>query len=446
MTTMPSTATAVSIGCGSAYAGDLLEPGEALAASGLVDYMAFDCLAERTLALAQIRRLADPSKGQDERLDELLTRFGPFLSAGKRIVGNFGAANPEAAGRELVDGLRSRGISATVGVIYGDDVRGAVLRDDVELPEMGVRISEVADRVVSANAYIGADPIVELLDAGATLVLGGRIADPSLFVAPICHDLGWSMDDWDRVALATLAGHLLECGVHGTGGNFEDPPFRKVKDPHNLGQPMATVSGDSVLVTKLPGTGGAVDARTARTQLLYEVHDPRAYLTPDVIADFSEVEIEDLGDDVVRLSRARGHGRPDTLKVLVGLDLGWKVTGEISYGGPGCVTRAQRAEEVLRARCAPVAAEVDELRIDLIGQTSLFGGEPDPHAGEVRLRIAARVRDRAAGEFIVGQANYLYFGPAGGGGVVTTLVPAIAVTPAYIPRAEVPLEVEVMSS
>jgi acyclic terpene utilization AtuA family protein len=278
-------------------------------------------------------------------------------------------------------------------------------------------------------------------------VLGGRLADPSLFVGPICHELGWELDDWDRIGHATLVGHLLECGVHSTGGNYEDPPYRVVHDPHNLGFPIGEVDDGSVVVTKLPGTGGAVDAMTMKTQIYYEIHDPAAYLTPDVTADFSGVVVDDLGDDRVRIRGATGHAWPETLKVLVGVDQGWKATGEMSYGGPGCVERARRAEEIVRKRLEPFADEIDDLRVDLQGVNSLFGDRmPGGYPSEVRLRVAVRSTSLDVARTAAHESELLYFGPAGGGGNVTSVVPALGVTPAYVPRDLVPVRTEVSES
>ena len=437
----------VAIGCGSGYAEDRLEPAVALADSGLVDYMAFDCLAERTLALAQIRRMQDGSTGQDQRIGRVVEDMSRFLGTGRRVIGNFGAANPDAAAGDVVLGLRKAGLDGTkVGVVRGDDVRDQVLALDLPLPEMGTTAGAVSGKVVSAHAYIGAEWIVPLLEADCRFVLGGRLADPSLFVGPICHELGWALDDWDKVGIATLAGHLLECGTHGSGGNFEDPPYRVVPDPANVGQPMAVVSDDGIIVTKTPGSGGAIDLRTVKTQLLYEIHDPAAYLTPDVTADFSEVTVEQVGPDQVRVVGGRGHQRPDTLKVLVGLDMGWKGVGEISYGGPGCVGRAKRAEEMFRERLAPYAADIDELRVDLHGMTALFGERAGDEPIEVRFRGAARCATKEAAQAVAKEVELLYFGPAGAGGATMSVVPAIGVTPAYIDRSELAIEWEVVTA
>lgn len=438
----------LSIGSGSAYANDRLQPAAAMADSGRVSYIGFDCLAERTMALAQVRRRSDPASGQDERIAALVPLLGKYLASGGKVVGNFGAANPDAAHEDFAKNLHAIGLSdVRIGVIRGDDVRSLVHDLDCELPELGTTVRALGDRLVSANAYIGAQPIVDCLREDAQIVLGGRLSDPSLFVGPICHELGWSLDDWDRVAHATMVGHLLECGVHSTGGNFEDPPYRVVKDPHNLGFPLGDVEEGSVVITKLPGTGGAVDERTMKTQLYYEIHDPTSYLTPDVTADFSEITIDDLGADRVRLSGARGREWPSHLKVLVGVDQGWKGTGEMSYGGPGCLERARRAAEIVRARLETFSDQIDDFRIDLQGVDSLFGDRlRGGYPTEVRLRLGIRTTDLEVARAAVHEVELLYFGPAGGGGATGSVVPALGVTPAYVPRELVPLESEVIVS
>lgn len=440
--------TTLRIGGGSAYANDRLEPVRAMAGSGAVTYMGFDCLAERTMALAQVRRRDNPQAGQDERIAEIVPAVSQYLAGGGRIVGNFGAANPQAAFEDFSRALHKSGLGGVrLGVITGDDVRDVVKRLDVKLPELGTTAAALGDRLVSANAYIGAEPIVGCLREQAQIVLGGRLADPSLFVGPICHEMDWDLTDWDRVGMATLAGHLLECGVHGTGGNFEDPPYRMIPNPHDLGFPIGEISEGSIVITKLPGSGGAVDERIIKTQLYYEIHNPAEYLTPDVTADFTGIVVEDLGNDRVRVSGATGRPRPETLKVLVGVDQGWKSVAEISYGGPGCVERARRAAEIVRSRIAPFESELDDFRIDLTGLNSLFGNRMAAgYPAEVRLRVASRSLSLDCVRAVAYEVEYLYFGPAGGGGVTSSVVPALGVTPAYVSRDEIPLSYEVLTA
>jgi hypothetical protein len=452
----------IRIGCGSAFERDRIDWPVKLANSGVVDHMAFDCLAERSMALNQLRKLEDPTAGYvqrlehpaagfDVRLPTIVKEFAPFIAKGGTMVGNFGAANPEGAGATVIDGLRAAGVTGVkVGVITGDDVMDQVLKQDIYLPEHDRPISQMAERIVSANAYIGAEPVVEALTKGATFVLGGRLADPSPYVGPICLRNDWALDDWEKVGIATLAGHLLECGPHVSGGNFTDPPFNLVPDMMEIGFPWAEVDGGRIVVSKTPGTGGLVNTKTVRLQVGYEITDPTSYFTPDVTADFSQVAVRQLGPDVVEVTGATGRARPDTLKVLVGLDLGWKVVVEISYGGPSCVERAQFAADLLKARIdAAVGDAVLEWHTDLVGMTSLFGTAVSRgYPAEVRMRVAARTATKAAAQTIFDEGDYLPIsGPAGGGGRgAMTIGRAIGVTPALIDRASVPLHVEVLQS
>ena len=442
------------IGCAAGFSGDRTDAAapvvDALVAGGGPAVLIFETLAERTLALAQLARRLDDDAGFEPLLADLLRPvLERCLRHRIRIVSNFGAANPQGAARRIAALARELGLpEPRIAVVAGDDLSAEACR-----PLLAGALKDVSDSaevtrtMVCANAYIGAEPIVDCLREDAQIVLGGRLADPSLFVGPICHELGWSLDDWEAVGHATLVGHLLECGVHSTGGNFEDPPYRVVPDPHRLGFPLAEVSEDSAVVTKLDGTGGAVDERTMKTQLYYEIHDPRTYLTPDVTADFSQVRVEDLGGDRVRLSGATGREWPATLKVLVGVDQGYRATGEISYGGPGCLERARRAEEILRAHLDELLDPGDQVRIDLQGMNSLFGDkEGTAYPEEVRLRLAVRTESEELARDAAHEVELLYFGPAGGGGVVTSVVPALGVTPAYVPRELVTLETEVVTS
>jgi hypothetical protein len=429
--------TQLSIGCGSGYSNDRLEPAIDLAERGNLSYLGFDCLAERTLALAQVERRADPNLGHDPRVGALPGRMTSYIARGGRIVGNFGAANPRAAQGACIDALRAHGLTGTrVGVIEGDDVLDLMIDRDVPLNEIGSTTAKEAHRLVSANVYLGADTIVDCLEADAQIVIGGRLADPSIFVGPICHELGWALDDWSRVGLATMAGHLLECGVHSTGGNYEDPPLKMVPDPHNLGFPYVVIEDGSLTLRKLPGTGGRIDRQIVRSQLFFELTDPRSYPTPDVMADFSDVTVEEIDENVVRLSGARGAARPDRLKVLVGLDLGWRALGEASYGGPGAIDRARRAEEIVRRRLELWGDEIEAIHFSYYGLNALYGEMSGPGSpSEVRLRVAAQCRSEEAARAVAYEAEYLYFGPAAAGGMTSGVVPAIGVTPAYIPRS-----------
>lgn len=440
----------MTIGCGSASPKDKLGPALDLAESGRTRYLCFDRLAERTLALAQTRKLADPEAGHDERLAEVVDMFAPFLAQGGRIIGSFGGANPTAGVREAVSRLRKAGVAdgLRVGVIGGDDVTELAKELDLELPEWGGSVGDLGDQVVSAHAYIGAEPIAELLAEDARFILGGRLADTSLFVAPICHELGWALDDWDAVATAALAAHILECGTYCTGANYADPPYRAVPPGLNrLGLPLADVSDGEVVVTKLDGSGGLVNEVSIKSQLGYEILDPERYLTPDLTADFSRVSVTEVGPDRVRLRGARGGPRPDTMRVLIGLDLGYKVVSEVTFGGPGCVERARIALDVAREQLASFEDSLDDVRYDVVGVDSLFGdayvGAAEP--ADVRVRVAARSRERELVQRVAYESEYLTFGPAGGGGARSTIAPLVGVTPAFLARDQVHVTTDVVS-
>jgi hypothetical protein len=267
-------------------------------------------------------------------------------------------------------------------------------------------------------------------------------------VAPICFELGWALDDWDRVALATTAAHLMECATAVTGGNFADPPYRIVPGMEDIGFPYSIVSGDEIHLTKLEGTGGAVTVNTAKLHLAFEIHDPTAYITPDVVADLSHVRVREEGKDRVVVTNVSGRPRPEMLKVLVGLDLGWKGVGEMSFGGPGCLERAKLGEDLLRHWVEPYIADLDDIEYSMHGLTSLFAGSSlggDPT--EVRLRLAVRSRRRDVTQAVAEQVEHLWeAGPVGAGGATVHLDRAISVTPAFVPREAVHLEEEVLIS
>jgi hypothetical protein len=444
-------AKAVNIGCGSADAADRLDWPVELADSGLCSYMAFDSLAERTLAFAHAVKMENPDLGYNGRLSKTVDAFSPFMRNGGRIVSNHGAANPEAGAAVVVERLRANGaVGSRVGVIHGDDCLKAAIDADLWLDDLNTTISGMGDRVVGAYAYIGAEPVVACLEAGADFVIGGRLADPSCYVGPICHELDWALDDWERVGIATMAGHLLECGLHVTGGNFVDPATRRVfPGMDHLGFPYASVSTDgSIIVSKLAGTGGGVTRDTVIAQLTYEVHDPSRYLTPDVTADLQHAVVDDLSGDRVRISGITGTQRPSQLKVLVGIDWGYRVVGFMSVGGAGALGKAQYCEEVLRQRFEPYADEIYDMRFDYIGYNALFGDALTTRSpAEVQLRGAALVRSKEAADFIADelghQVVWICHGQGGTGLVQNSR--HVASTPAYLDRDRFDLQTELLT-
>lgn len=439
----------VRVGCGSAYAEDRIEPAVDLLERGELDYIALDCLAERTLVAAQLRRIEDPEKGYDIRLDRLVKELAALAVArGVRFIANMGAANPRAGARRTKQLLTELGHpNAKVAAIIGDDVLELIKREDITMAD-GRRLAELPGQVVTANAYIGVDPVIEALGMGADVIVAGRLADPSLFLAPAIYELGWSLDDWDLIAGGQVAGHLLECGTHGTGGNFADPPYRVVPDLWNLGLPIADIRRDGTCtVWKLAGTGGAVDIENCKAQLVYEVHDPANYLTPDVVVDVTEVRLEQVSSDHVGVTGARGKPRPETLKVLVGAIEGFLGEGEISFAGPGALSRAELAADNVSKRLAHDGVTVQELRVDYIGLNSVHGDMTPPsdrQPWEVRLRVAARCEDRASAQAVADEVEFQYFGPAAGGGARKNVKPVLAMHTALVPRDQIPLSVEIV--
>ncbi|SAK93132.1 ABC transporter substrate-binding protein [Caballeronia catudaia] len=432
------------IGAGAGYSGDRIEPAVELAEHGALDYLVFECLAERTIAIAQQARRNDPDHGYDPLLEARMRAVLPVAAKnGVRIVSNMGAANPQAAARKTARIARELGLDGLkIAAITGDDVLDVVLRTPLRFEESGDEVSAYADRIVSANAYLGAAPIVGALAAGADIVLTGRVADPSLFTAPLIHEFGWKMDDWNTLGQATVVGHLLECAGQVTGGYFADPGYKDVSNLARLGFPVGEVSADgSIVVTKVPHAGGAVTEATCKEQLLYEIHDPARYFQPDVVADFTQVRVTQEAQDRVRVSGGRGDARTGTLKVSVAYVDGYIGEGQISYGGPGAVARARLALDIVRERLALTGVDTSELRFDLIGVNALYGDalasrNDDPY--EVRVRVAGRTANAKEAARIGNEVETLYTnGPAGGGGVTRTTREVIAVQSVLLAREHV---------
>jgi hypothetical protein len=435
------------IGCAAGFSGDRIDAAgpvvDALVAAGGPAFLIFETLAERTLALAQLARRANPDSGWEPLLGDLLRPvLAKCLAHGIGIVSNFGAANPEGAARYIHALAQELGMAPIrIAVVEGDDVSGPAHR---ELLASALGPPAAALRTVSANAYLGAEAIAQALKAGAQIVVCGRVADPSLTVGPALAHFGWAADDWDRLARATMAGHLLECGCQVSGGYFADPGFKDVPGLASVGYPIAELDADGhCTITKPAGTGGCVSEHTVKEQLLYEVHDPAAYVTPDVVADISGARVVQAGADRVRLEGVRGHPRPRDLKVNVCHETGWLAEGEISYAGARAEGRARLAADVLRERLRGLGT----LRADLIGVASVFGDDAGRwlarqaagEARDVRLRVALSHAERASAERLVREVTALYCcGPAGGGGVRTSIRLRLGTVSCLLPREHVP--------
>jgi hypothetical protein len=517
----------IRIGAGAGFADDRVEPAVELAEHGDLDYLVFECLAERTIALAQLDRLRDPEAGFNEWLAERMAAVLPACAhRGTKIITNMGAANPLGAAHVVAETARKAGLTGLrIAAVTGDDVLGLVETDGNTVPANAylgrepvaaapiegtdtvsgngrqpvitaraggvVRVSgnrydpaavlaegkntvsadgrepvitapaggadtlsanDCLERepmvaalgegvnTVSANAYLGCEPVVAALAEGADVVVTGRIADPSLFLAPLVHEFGWALDDWDRLGKGICLGHLLECAGQVTGGYFADPGFKDVPGLARLGFPLAEASEDGTfVVTKVPGSGGEVTVATCTEQLLYEIHDPAAYVSADVVADFSDVALTPDGYDRVRVTGATGRRRPDRLKVSVGYLDGFLGVGEISYAGPNAVARGRLALDIARERLGLTEAQFDLIGVDSVHRGA--GTEPiEPQ--EVRVRVAGRTATMDAARRIGREVSALWLnGPAGGAGATRRAEQVVAIRSTFVDRAKIRPEV-----
>jgi hypothetical protein len=442
----------IRVASGQGFWGDLLSAPVDQVRRGDIDFLMLDYLAEVTMSIMQKQRSRDASQGYARDFVPLMAEILPDC-AGKniRVVANAGGVNPVACAIRVLEEARKAGLAGriSVGVITGDDIldrlpdliaRGHAL---VNMDD-GRPLADVLDRVQSANAYIGARPIVDALDRGASVVITGRSTDTALTYAPMMHAFGWAADDWDRIAAGVVAGHINECGAQCTGGNslvgWPDVPSLET-----VGFPIIEAVEDGTFeVTKHEGTGGRVTRAIVSEQILYELGDPSNYITPDVIADFGTIRLDDLGNDRVRVHGVRGGPRTDRLKVSISYSAGWKAVGTLVYGWPDAVAKAKEADRILRARLDRMGLKFDEIRTEFVGWNSTHGplaGDPPRDLPEVELRVGVRGPDRDAVEAFTREiAPLVLTGPptvtgfAGGRPRVQEIV---AYWPALIDRTEI---------
>lgn len=408
---------------------DRIPPAVELIERGELDYICCECLAERTIAREALDRARNPARGFTPTLLERMEAILPPARAhGVRIVSNMGAANPRGAARAVLEAAPGWGCAdTTCAVVLGDDVTELVrFMPGLAIMEDGTPLESILPRMASANAYLGADVVAAGLATGAEVVITGRVADPSLFLGPMLHAFGWAydaptQDGWARLAAGTLAGHMLECTGQLTGGCFADPGMKDVEDLAGLGYPFVDVTPQGAIVLgKTPGSGGRLDRATCTEQILYEMHDPAAYITPDCVLDITGVTFRQDAADRVAVLGAAARPRTPTYKVVVGYFDGYIGAGEMGYAGPNAVARARLAADVVQERLRRRGFTYSEYRVDLIGMTSLHGddGTPKPDPYEVRLRIAARTDNRRAAEAVGAEVRALHMqgpGMAGGG-------------------------------
>lgn len=406
---MSSTDRTVRVASGQGFWGDDLEAPVRQVEQGPIDYLMLDYLAEVTMSIMQKQRSRDPSAGYAKDFVPLMERIFPTcVEKGVRVVTNAGGVNPVGCAEALVEAGRAAGVAgkAKVGLVTGDDLMDRLddlLEQGHELKNMetGAPLSEIRGQVQSANAYIGAAPIVKALGMGADVIVTGRSTDTALTYGPLMHEFGWAPDDWDRIAAGVIAGHINECGAQCTGGNCM-VDWWKIPHMAELGFPIVEVSPDgSFVVTKHDGTGGRVTRASVSEQILYEMGDPTEYITPDVIADFTTIQLDEVGPDRVKVHGVKGRHDTEFLKVSIAYSGGWKATGTLTYSWPDAAAKARGAARILRERLDRLGHRFDEVRIELVGWDSTHGslvGPPPADIPEVQLRVGVRSSDREAVE------------------------------------------------
>lgn len=442
----------IRIANGQGFWGDWLEAPVRLVEQGPIDYLALDYLAEITMSILQKQKQADPNLGYARDFPPLIGRIAKQMrERGIKVIANAGGVNPAACAREVVrlaPGLK-------VAVVLGDDVFGRIdefLAKGYEMRDMDTRepIATIRDRILSANAYIGAFPLAEALGTGADVVIAGRSTDTALTLAPMIHTYGWGAEDYDKLAAGTIAGHIIECGAQCSGGNCQ-VDWRNIPDMANIGYPIIEAEPDgSFTVTKHAGAGGRVSTDTVKEQLLYELGDPKNYITPDCIADFTSIRLAGAGPDRVRVSGIRGGPRPPSLKLSISYTNGWKAIGTLVYSWPQAVEKARAADAIVRERLRGLGLNFEEIYTEFLGVNACHGpaAPPNPDPPEVQVRIGVRGQDKKAVDRFTRELIPLVLnGPPGATGFGEGRPPVreiVAYWSALVPREEIVTRVEVI--
>ncbi len=450
----------IRIANGQGFWGDWLDAPVQLVERGPIDYLTLDYLAEITMSIMQKQKSRDPNAGYARDFLYVVGRTLPrCLDNDIKIVANAGGVNPQACVAALAEVVKKLGLAGKVkvGVVAGDDIMDRLddfIAQGVELKNMdtGEPLSTIRDRVQSANVYFGAAPIAEALAQGAQIVVTGRCTDTGLTLGPLIHEFGWALDDWDKIATGTIAGHIIECGAQTTGGNCQ-VDWRTIPDFWDIGYPIVEASADgSFVVTKHAGTGGRVSVAGVTEQLMYEMGDPKNYITPDGVADFTTIKLEQAGENRVRVSGVKGRPATDQYKVSISFADGFKDAGGLIYAWPDAHAKARAADAMLRKRLDVLGLKFDEILSQFIGANAThegLGGEPSPDIAEVMLRVGVRSKDKASVErFTKELAPLALAGPptvTGFGGGRPKVEEVVAYWPALMPKAAVEPTVEVVT-
>jgi len=439
----------VRLGSGSAFWGDMLEPAVEIAKKGNVKYLGFDHLAELTMSILQRQKNKNPSMGYIRDIVPWMEAILPISQPkGIKLITNAGGVNPRSAAEQVAQVAKSLGFNGMkIAIIEGDDLypkldeliaRGVDLTN-LDTGEKDIR--KVREKIIAANVYIGSESIIEALAAGADVVIAGRCSDTALYIGPIMYEFGWTFaKDWEKIAAAQIASHVIECAECATRGFNE---WDKVKNVADIGFPILEFSENGeAIIEKVPDSGGVVNEWSIKEQLMYEVHDPKNYIMPDGISDFTTIKLEDLGNDRVKLSNMGGKPRPEKLKVQIGYQDGWIGEGQIFFSWPNAYEKAKQAEEIIRERFKTVKLEAEEIQFDYVGVNMLHGTvapEPSSDLNEVGLRVVARTKTREEALKIGREATHIW--TLGGVGTAYGTPyrprPVISLWPTLIPREEV---------
>jgi hypothetical protein len=448
----------IRLGAGLAFWGDNIDAATAIVERGDIDYLCCDHLAELTMSILSKRMERDPTAGWTTDVIELFRKVLPTVrDKGIRVVSNAGGANPRACAQAVAELCKELGLDGTrIAVVVGDDVAPRIdsfMQEGIRFENIdtGAELETVRAGLTHANVYTGCEGIVEALDAGADIVICGRVTDIALYLGPMRHEFGWAADDWHHLGIGAAVAHILECGAQSTGGLYSKD-WQHIPDKLNIGYPIAEIDGEGeAMITKAPGTGGAVTVGTVSEQMVYEILDPANYLTADVTGDFSQIALEEVGPDQVRVTGVTGRPAPAELKVNMGYRAGFLGTAQWSYTWPDAIAKAKASIELLEERLEAVDFRADETRVEWVGHNSMWSPlvpEPDdPDALEVTVRYAARCPERTEARKVFTElVPICNNGPAGLGGLGTRLpiTELFAVWPALVPRERIVQEVEMV--
>jgi hypothetical protein len=451
----------IRIAAGQGFWGDLPDAPVRQVEGGPIDYLMLDYLAEVTMSIMQKQKARDPKAGYARDFIPLMKRILPACVEREiKVTANAGGVNVRGCADAVIEVARELGLAGKVriGIVTGDDIMSRLdelLSRGIELRNMDTEepLSTVRDRIQSANVYLGAAPLVEALQQGAQVVITGRATDTGLTLAPLIHEFGWAADDWDRLAAGTIAGHIIECGAQCSGGNCQYD-WRNIPNLADVGFPIVEVSSDGTfVVTKHEGTGGCVNVPSVKEQLVYEMGDPHQYITPDVVADFTTIHLQDDGHDRVRVHGIEGRPATEFLKVSISYSAGFKAVGTLVYSWPDAYEKAQAADKILRARLDRLGLKFEHVLTEFVGASATHGplaGVPRADLPEVQLRVGVRGQDRGAIErFTKEIAPLILTGPPGVTGFAggrPKVEEIVAYWPALIPKSEIETSVEVLNA